>query len=211
MNPYRPTLVSLLAALLALSLLVGCRLAAPATTPTADIQPTLESIRTEAAGTAYAGLTRSAPTRTRTPTNTPEPTTTSTPRPTASPTRTRTPILWTWTPTLPSGGCRVVGQAPDPGSSFLPEAGFDARWDIKNTSGETWLKDQVRVRYVSGAVMQTKADEAELEGDAGPGSTTSVVVDMQAPAKPGLYTASWAVYRDQKVQCGLSVTIRVAQ
>ncbi len=208
MNPLTCALRTL-SVLLLTTVLAGCGLAAPAATPTVDIQPTLVSIRTEAAGTAFADQTRSAPSPTHTPTETQTPTKTPTPPPSASPTRTRTPILWTWTPTLPSGGCIVVGQAPDPGSSFLPDAGFDARWDIKNTSGETWLKDQVRVRYASGAVLQTKTDEAKLEGDAGPGATVPVIVDMQAPSRPGTYVTNWAVYHNEKVQCGLTVRIRV--
>jgi hypothetical protein len=208
MNPLTCALRTL-SALLLTTVLAGCSLAAPTATPTVDIQPTLVTIRTEAAGTAYGEMTRSVPSVTPTPTETPTPTHTPTPTPSASPTRTRTPILWTWTPTLPSGGCLVISQAPDPGSTFQPDAGFDALWHIKNTSGETWLKDQVRVRYASGAVLQTKSDEAKLESDAGPGATVPVIVDMQAPSRPGTYVTNWAVYRNQKVQCGLTVRIRV--
>ncbi|MHC1782278.1 MAG: NBR1-Ig-like domain-containing protein [Anaerolineaceae bacterium] len=200
-----------LSALLLAAVLAGCRLTAPAPTATAmfDIQPTLNAVKTEAFETVAAGLTRSAPTITPTATVTPTPTATNTPLPTAAPTRTRAPILWTWTPTLPSGGCIVVGSAPDPGSSFKPDAGFDASWNIKNKSGETWLVDQVRVRYVSGSILQTKEDEVDLSGDIGANSTTTVIVDMQAPSQPGTYSTNWAVYRDEKVQCGLTVTIRV--
>jgi hypothetical protein len=204
-------LPNILNILLMATILAGCGLTAPAATPTIDIEPTLETIRTEAAGTAFAEMTRSAPSATPTPTETLTPTYTPTPPPSTTPTRTRTPILWTWTPTLPSGGCIVVGQSPDSGSSFLPDAGFDARWDIKNTSGETWYQDQVRIRYVSGAVLQTKSDEARLAGDVGPGSSVPVIVDMQAPSRPGTYVANWAVYRNQQVQCGLTVRIRVSQ
>jgi hypothetical protein len=200
-------------ALLLTTVLAGCRLAAPGITPTPtfDIQPTLNAVKTDAFETVAAGLTLSAPTITPTAskTSTPTATATNTPLPTAAPTRTRAPILWTWTPTLPSGGCIVVSSAPDPGSAFQPDAGFDASWTIKNKSGETWRVDEVRVRYVSGTVMQTKKDEVDLSGDVGHDSVTTVIVDMQAPSLAGFYTTNWAVYRDEKVQCGLSVTIRV--
>lgn len=206
-----PTLiVRIVSGIILLTALAGCNLTVPSPTPTptetVDIQPTLNAVKTQAVGTAMAILTKNAPTATETRV----PTSTNTPQPTAMATATRTLApLWTWTPTLPAGGCSIISASPEYNSVFDPNASFDGRWEIKNKSDGSWLQNEVDIRYVSGTKFQTKEDAVDLSGDVGEEETTTVIVDMQTPANAGTYVTNWAVYRGGEVLCGLSLTIRV--
>jgi hypothetical protein len=155
--------------------------------PTIDYTPTLNAVRTEAVATAFAGLTQTAQ---------------------ALPTRTLAP-LWTLTPTLTMAGCQVLSVSPDVNSPIKPNAPFDGKWEIRNTDSTSWSTSNVSVRFVSGTRFQTRTDATSFSDNLDQGQSSTVIVDMKAPAQVGTYTATWAVYRGGSIVCGLGLTVRV--
>lgn len=201
------TIIKLTGGILLLAVLAGCAQATPTPTtvpPTVDIQSTLNAVKTQAVNTAMAKLTMAAPTATTIPTKTKIPAATKT----SAPTRTLAP-WWTPTASLPSGGCAIISFSPEMNAVFAPSDRFDGKWEIMNKSDGSWLHNEVDIRYVSGTKFQTKVDTIDLAGDLGEEETTTVVVDMQAPASVGTYVTNWAIYRGNEVLCGLSLTIKV--
>jgi hypothetical protein len=196
---------------LLLAVLAGCAAPTPSPTPipsespaatlapTIDITPTMNAVRTEAVATVFAWQTQTAqavPTRTQEPSAT------------AAPTRTLAP-LWTLTPTLTTAGCQVLSVSPDVNSPLAPNASFDGKWEVKNKGDGAWRANEVDIRYVSGTKFQTKVDAVDLTSDVDEEGTTTVIVDMQAPAQAGIYTANWAIYRGGSIVCGLGLTVKV--
>jgi|GEM_PF-344229 len=165
--------------------------------------------------TAAAASTQTAaalPTSTKTPTVTP----TASNTPTATPTSTATVIFILPTLTRPpssssggsssgggsgsgSGGdstenyaCQVNSVSPANGATFGPRADFDAKWKVKNTGRKDWDNNSVDYAYVSGDKLH-KVDIYDLGTTVDSGSTTEIIVDMQAPKNPGIYTTTWSL------------------
>ena len=204
-----------------IAVLVGCS-AAPATstatsTPTLDLQPTMNQIETQVAKTIFADLTSTVPTITPTvPTNTPA--ATDTPMPTNTPlpptfTPTRTYIPWTLTPvhspTLMGYACSITSTSPASTPSLKVGSAFDGNWVVKNTGTQTWFKADVDIKYISGTKFQAYGDLFDLKSDVASGASYTVIVDMLAPATAGTYQASWALVQGSLAICTLNLNLTV--
>jgi hypothetical protein len=189
---------------------MGCSTPAPAPTqePTVNIQQTLNAVKTEAAETVIADLTRNAPD----PTKTLLPTSTKTRQPTLNPTLKPTNTLlpwWTKTPAQLSGGCVITESSPKMNEIFSANDNFDGKWVIKNTSDSKWLANEIDIRYATGTKFQDSVDVVDLMNDVAEEDTYTVVVDMRAPAAAGTYATTWVVYKGGNVICSMPLTIIV--
>lgn len=195
---------------LLIAVLVSCSSPTPTPTlaPTVDIQPTLDSVRTQAALTVIADLTRNAPTVTSTKANTATSAPSQTPLATAKATGTLLP-WWTTTPTQPAGGCSITSTSPKQNTSFAPNADFDATWEIKNTGDVTWQQEGTDIGYSSGTKFHQSAEIFDLENDVSDGESYTFTVDMRAPGDKGTYTTTWAVKNGGQIICSMSLTIVV--
>jgi hypothetical protein len=162
---------------------------------------------------AIANQTASAiPTATMTPTVTATPTRT----PTETPTSTPTFVFSLFSPTAPksylNGGgtgynCMVLSVTPD---IIKINEEFDARWSVKNTGTNTWQNTSVDYAYFSGTAMHKHA-AYDLETTVASGGTTTLIVDMVAPAQTGYFTTVWVMRRGKINFCQLSMTIYVGK
>ena len=221
---YRIVVIFILAALLP-----GCSFGnLPTISPTIDTRPTFEAIKTQAALTVVAELTRSAPqgkpseptatlvmvtaTEAPTPTETTAPTAipTFTPVP-PTPTNTRVPPTLapaaTWTPV--SVNCKITEQSVSFGDDFPKNADFDGKWVVKNTGTTTWSSSAVDIKYISGTKFQTHVDILDLGADVAVDGSYTVVIDMRAPDKAGRYSSTWAFVQGGTTLCILPMTIDV--
>lgn len=188
--------------------LVGC--SSPTLPPTAtlaptmDIQLTLDAVKTQAAATVIADLTRNAPN----PTKTSVPMSTKTAQPTLKATNTLMP-WWTKTPTQASGSCVITDSSPKFNEILAPNASFDGKWVVKNTGDGKWLSNEIDIRYASGTKFQTKVDVVDLKNDVDEEQSYTVTVDMKSPAAAGTYATTWVIYRGGQVICSMPLTIIV--
>ncbi len=216
---------------LTLSLLSACTAPTPQIS-TPNTAATSGAIRTQAASTVIADLTKNAPTATQTSTVTDTATVTSTVTATLPPTA--TPILatvtptvtathaWpTWTPgptstpvltnTPSSFTCAVTKQAPDTWAQMSPSTDYDATWTIKNTSSSAWVRGNTDIVYISGTKMQKRGDRFDLKGDVAAGTSVDVAIDMLAPKDAGSYSATWALSNGSSTLCVFNVSIVVTK
>lgn len=213
------------AAVVLVSILTGCSLAATPTpvTPTVNPQPTFDAIQTQAVATAVAGMTLNAPTATPVtptatlaPTNTPAPTDTPLP-PTETATPTRVFIPWTKTPTAAplAYNCTVTAVKHLVGTSSVNSVAvntvFDTVWSLKNSGTQTWDHSNLDIVYSSGDKLQTKGDLYDMPHDVAPNGTLDVTVDMKSPANDGTYTTAWAIHFPDGTDCTLSTSINVTK
>lgn len=173
------------------------------------------------AQTANAALTQTAkalPTSTGTATITPTPGTF-----TPSPTFTATVIFLlpsatpTITPTFALGGggtseddfaCEVLSVTPVSGTSFRGRESFDVTWKVRNIGQRKWNEDVVHYFYESGTEMHL-VDSFAFGSDVSSGDTVNLVVEMEAPRDPGVYSTTWALRRGSNSFCQLFLTINV--
>ncbi len=201
-------------------ILAGCsfQVQQPTLVPTIDIQPTLDAVKQEAAQTVVAGITASAPTEA--PTSTLAPSATTAPSSTPLPSFTPVPTLaaptlapWTNTPqatnTPITYACTVNEQSPAFGDSFPVNAPFDGKWKVTNTSSDTWGKDAVDFKYISGTKFQEHVDLVDLTADVAHDGTYTVIIDMLAPKTAGRYSTTWAFVQGSKILCPVYLTIVV--
>jgi hypothetical protein len=220
----KKTIKTLLFLALAISL-GACSLSSnPTQAPTADIGPTLDAARTQAAATVAADIASQptatslpatatlAPSATSVPTDTTVPATalppTNTPLPQATNTKVAisTPVVViTNTPTGYS--CSITASSG--GGTQSAGADFDGRWTLKNIGTNTWKASSADYKYSSGTKLQKKADVFDLPKDVAAGDSIDIVVDMTAPTTPGIYTSNWIVVDGATVICGMSVQITV--
>jgi ABC-type amino acid transport substrate-binding protein len=107
----------------------------------------------------------------------------------------------------PSGdSCVVTNTAPT--TSVVAHSTFDAVWTVKNVSGKDWLTDSVDYKFISGTEMHEKAvyDFTQIIKN---GESGKIIVDMVAPATPGVYSAQWAIMSANTILCTLNVTVTV--
>ncbi len=205
--------IQALAVFLLIIVLAGCSPATPQ--PTADLQPTLNAVRTEAARTVIADMTRSAPAASPTLHATPTPTAMPTSTPTASstpsptPTITATYIPWTATPTQAAFSCIVTSFSPALNATIAPDSDFDATWVIKNTGKQTWIRSDIDIFYSSGTKLQKLVDGLDLKNDVASGESYTAAVDMHTPTTAGTYSTTWVVGRGSEVFCSMMFTIIV--
>jgi hypothetical protein len=145
------------------------------------------------------------------PTWTPLPTFTSFVLPTATNTLTPTATFTetaTLTPTSAAYQCIVVSSYPESGRTFPPGGDFDGRWTIENTGLETW-EASVDLVYISGTKFQAYADAVDLPKIVEPGKSVDVIVDMLAPREAGTYDTRWALRKNDRYFCEVSLRITV--
>lgn len=109
----------------------------------------------------------------------------------------------------PSGNtCVVTNISPD--NSVQINAAFDTVWTVKNASGEDWIASSVDYKFISGMKMQKK-DVYDFTQTIKNGDSGKIIVDMVAPATPGVYNTNWAIVSGTKTLCMLSVNVTVTQ
>lgn len=210
-----------LAAILVVIALTGCSIPTtrPTLVPTIDLKPTFDAVAAEAVQTVVAQMTQNAPTPAP-PTDTPAPTATSAPTETPLPsftpapslTPTNTLIPWTNTPRATATyayNCKINESLPDYGSDFPPNAPFDGKWKVTNTSDKTWSKDAVDFKYLSGTKFQDRVDALDLKNDVDKNESYTVIIDMTAPNNVGRYSATWGFVQGSTILCAVNVTIDV--
>ncbi len=178
--------------LICLISLSACRMPAPSSPSTTQINP--EALFTAAALTAEAMRAAELPgTSTATSAildlDTPSPFPTDTPTPTGP--VVATVVLSTPAPEGASGDIAEFVEdvtVPD-GMTFAPHQAFTKTWRIKNTGTTTWTTEYKLV-FVRGALMRAPAS-IPLPREVPPGETVDLSVDMVAPAQDGIYQSFW--------------------
>jgi len=185
--------------LLSLILLAaGC-----APTPTATASPTFDPnpIRTEAAATVFAQVSRTLAAQ---PTQTPIPSPTL-PRAEVSatatlpflstPTVSGTPPTLAPTPELENRAAWVAQSIAD-NTVFAPGQAFTLTWTLRNVGASTWTEGYL-LRYYSGEPFGA-AQEALLGREVLPGDTIEITLAMKAPVKPGDYRTDWVLSTEKR-------------
>jgi len=107
----------------------------------------------------------------------------------------------------PTGNyCAVTLTAPL--KSIPVKSAFDLVWTVENISGTAWGVDSVDYKYISGTEMHDHAlyDLTQTVKD---GESVKIIVDMVAPAKPGIYNTQWAIVAGNQTLCVLGVSVNV--
>ena len=191
--------------------------------PTQDLSQTLVAARTEAAQTVAAEFasqpTATAPiiaTATLAATATEAPAATLAPSftpadtlpPTPAPTNTRAPVSnATAIPT--DYQCSATIVSPAYLEEFAPRGEMDGKWTVKNTGKQSWGSVDVDVNYISGTNMAQYDSTYNLSKNVAPGESITIIVDMLAPAEPGIYKSTWGLVRGSSTFCTLNLTIQV--
>lgn len=112
--------------------------------------------------------------------------------------------------TQTSGTCQIVSSAPAAGTVYSPNADFDTRWKVKNTSGKTWSADSVDVRYKSGTKwFENGVTAYDLPADVADGATYELILDSIAPTDKGSYSMTWEIAGGGSVLCVMTASITV--
>jgi hypothetical protein len=145
-------------------------------------------------------------------------------RPSSTPLPTNTVVvLPTFTPTkkgstsggggggsgVGGGNCTVVYQSPADDTLVQPGSGFVQRWTLKNTGSQTWRKDSVDIRFVSGDRVHSGSDVLDLPYDVSTGGMADILINMVAPSTAGTYTSNWALQEGGVSLCRFYVSFRV--
>jgi polar amino acid transport system substrate-binding protein len=112
-----------------------------------------------------------------------------------------TPVA-TWEP----NSCVVTMTTPT--DSIKVNANFDAVWTVKNISGKDWPVDSVDYKFISGTKMQEK-DLYDFTQTIKNGESGKIIVDMNAPGTPGIYSTQWAIVSSSTTLCILNITVTV--
>ena len=204
---------------------ISCDPTAPQALPT-QVPGAAETIIVLTANAANAMTQAAMPTATETPVGTP--TSTDMPMPTASPTATPTFFYSLPTPTntlkivftpgggggggtsVPSSGtCSVTRQTPPNGTQVEASKKFDVTWVIKNTSSFKWGETDYDLIFFSGDPLYTQKIY-DLPYDVAAGESVSFTVRLDAPAKPGVYSATWKI-RGDGLTCYFEVSFKVVR
>jgi hypothetical protein len=203
----------ILAICLAIALLLAC---APIAVATPPAPPTFDllSLNTIIAQTAGAAATQ---TFVHQPTLTPSPTVTRTP--TEVPSSTPTFIFVLPTSTVPSStptlnvsadrfACRVVSQTPADNTVLVKGIPFKAHWQVINIGTLGWDENSLDYRYISGDKLHMTA-AYDFPQSVPTGGVIDLVVEMQAPDKPGTYQTTWKIAVGKERFCPMNLTIVV--
>lgn len=154
---------------------------------------------------------------------TPSATLTFTPTPSRTPSDTPTPtptflyLIASITPTVTFAtgkpgttdyACTILAQAPIDNSLIAPGSLFSVRWQVQNSGSVAWDHNSIDYRYKSGTKMHMKP-AYDLYKSIEPGGVADLIVDMTAPATPGLYTTGWKLRVGKVEFCSLSLTVNV--
>jgi hypothetical protein len=149
---------------------------------------------------------------TLTPTLTPSPTVTASLTP--SPTATFIFLLPTLVtnPSGDSGGkysCDITSVSPPFDATLSPGQPFSAHWKLLNNGTETWYSNSVDYSYFSGAKIFEGSKVRDFDTSVAVGGTVEIVVQMNAPTKPGTYTTVWKLNIGQESFCSMTILIIV--
>ena len=102
--------------------------------------------------------------------------------------------------------CQVTLTSPN--KSIKIHSSFDTIWTVKNISGEDWALGSVDYKFISGTEMHENAlyDLAQTVKD---GESVQIIVDMVAPATPGIYNNEWAIVTGSRTLCTLTMSVTV--
>jgi polar amino acid transport system substrate-binding protein len=107
----------------------------------------------------------------------------------------------------PSGNyCAVTLTAPL--KSIPVHGSFDTVWTVKNISAEDWALDSVDYKFISGTEMHEYA-VYDFTQTIKAGESAKIIVDMVAPATPGIYNTKWAIVAGSRTLCFMSVSVTV--
>jgi hypothetical protein len=107
----------------------------------------------------------------------------------------------------PAGNyCRVTLTAPL--NSVIVSSPFDSVWTVENTSGSDWAPDSVDYKFISGTQMHDHA-LYDFNQTVKTGEKVKIIVDMVAPARPGIYNTRWAIVESNNTLCTLTVSVTV--
>jgi hypothetical protein len=184
----------IIGALLILFGLAGCSSATPTILPTIDTN----SLRTEVAATVLARVTQDLA---LTPSATAPPTPTETIRSTSTPAQTTTPsteaagVTATLSSLTAEAGtdnrAEWVSQSIADKTVFEPGETFTMTWRLENTGTSTWTTNYI-LRFFSGDPFGSP-EEVPLNREVPPGETVDIILEMEAPARPGTYTSVWVM------------------
>lgn len=201
----------------------------PPSNVAADVEATLNAIKTESFATVGAQFTQTAaalPTDTPYPTPAPITATPLPPTPTETPTKTpfptfvmptlpppvvivsTTPTI-TLTPTSTAYSCKIQSQSPTLGQQVAPGYDFDMHWVVKNTGTKDWDQNNVDYRYLSGAELHKYTSGIDFTKTVKSGEEIDLTVDMLAPLNPGTYTAQWIIVLSDTTICTMTAKIVV--
>ena len=108
----------------------------------------------------------------------------------------------------PELACRVLNVTPVPGTHIKPDKNFNVIWRVSNRGSSAWDMNSVDYRYFLGARLHTQPIY-DLPYSVPPGNQIGLVVPMHSPAKPGVYSAIWAMNLGSAVFCRLEMKIIV--
>jgi len=110
----------------------------------------------------------------------------------------------TWQPV--ENSCVVTMTTPT--NPIKVNGNFDAVWTVKNISGKDWPVDSVDYKFISGTKMQEK-DLYDFTQTIKNGESGKIIVDMNAPGAPGIYSTQWAIVSSSTTLCILNITVTV--
>ena len=221
MSASRQVLLSVLAAIVLLSLACAVPLMPASSLPT--LPPGgINTIVAMTAGVAQMQTAAALPPASFTPPPTFTPTNTVIP-PTETPTPTETVIFHFFVPTSTkpptstgsstSGttaeyACKLASQTPANGTNLAPSTAFDVSWKVKNTGNK--VLDKASTDFVfKGGTNMAAINGYDFPGDVPVNGTIVLTVSMTTPAASGTYTSTWAVRRGKTDICTMSIKIIV--
>jgi hypothetical protein len=108
----------------------------------------------------------------------------------------------------PPAGNYCVVTLTAPKTSVGVRSSFDEVWTVENISDTEWNADSTDYVYVSGTKMHEHA-AYDLAETIKAGESGKIIVDMVAPAKPGIYNIQWAIVSGSKTLCILAANVFV--
>ncbi len=114
-----------------------------------------------------------------------------------------TPVA-TWEPS----GNYCVATMTTPTDSIKVDGNFDAVWTVKNISGKDWPVNSVDYKFISGTKMHEKS-LYDFPQTIKNGESVKIIVDMNAPGAPGVYSTKWAIFSNSTTLCILNITVTV--
>jgi len=183
-------------AFLSLLLASACAAPTPTSAPTAD----LNAVRTEAAATVLAQVSRDLA---LTPSATPVPSLTVTTPLTRTPTQAASASPGpqaTFSIGTPGAGtidqAEWVSQSIADGTVFKPGETFTITWSLRNVGSTAWTVSYL-LRFYSGDLMGAP-EEIPLDRVVLPSGTIDISIPMRAPAAPGDYRSDWVLSNESR-------------